>query len=113
MAEMDSNAKNAPAFSDTPNKDTANNRGDAPAQTPKTAKDDADYQAFLQWKAAQQTPAQPESDVEVYAWLANGDVVRVKQSDLPGTAGTNALHGHYEKDGKTYQIVAVYPVESE
>lgn len=110
-----SETKIAPAFSDKqPNEDTANNRGDvAPSQTPKSAKEDADYQAFLQWKAAQQAPAQPESDAEVYVWLANGDVERVKESDLPGSAGTNALHGHYVKDGKTYQIVAVHPVESE
>lgn len=64
--------------------------------------------------ATQDAPATvmvPVEDPHFYVWLANGDVIRVKESDLPGSAGTNAAHGHWQKDGNVYLIVAVYPVE--
>lgn len=50
-------------------------------------------------------------DPHFYVWLADGNVIRVKQSDLPATAGTNAANGHWQIDDKVYLIVAVYPVE--
>lgn len=63
-------------------------------------------------------PEQPrhESKVEEkpqsYVWLANGEVVRCNNEDLPqNSGGTIAPHGHWQKDGKVYEIVAVYAVE--
>lgn len=52
-------------------------------------------------------------DPEVYAQLSNGEFVRVRTSELPGYAGTNAVYGFWEKDGRTYHIIAVHPVEVE
>lgn len=51
-------------------------------------------------------------DPEVYVHLANGDVERAHESDLPGAAGTNALHGYWEKDGSVHHVIGVYPVET-
>lgn len=50
-------------------------------------------------------------DPHFYVWLANGDVIRVKQSDLPAPAGTNAQFGHWQIEGKVFLIVNVVPVE--
>lgn len=50
---------------------------------------------------------------EFYLHLADGSVERVKNSELPGHAGSNAVHGFYVRENKTYQIVGVYPVETE
>jgi len=50
-------------------------------------------------------------DPHFYAWLANGEVIRVKQSDLPAAAGASAPFGHWQVDNKVFQIVNVYPVE--
>jgi len=50
-------------------------------------------------------------DPHFYVWLADGKVVRVKQSDLPTPAGTNAAFGHWQIDDKVYQIVNIVPVE--
>jgi hypothetical protein len=56
----------------------------------------------------------PEVPVQdVYVHLANGDVERVAENELPGSAGTNAQHGHFVKDGHTHTIIGVYPVETE
>ena len=51
-------------------------------------------------------------DPHFYAWLANGDVIRVKQSDLPPAAGADAQYGFWQIDDKVFQIVNVFPVES-
>lgn len=85
----------------------------SPAPTGNAAATDADYQAFLAWKASQGAQTAPVSDApqEVYLWLANGDVVRVELPDAPTASGTNATYGHYAKDGKVYLVVAQYPVE--
>jgi hypothetical protein len=50
-------------------------------------------------------------DPHFYVWLADGNVIRVKQSDLPVAAGTNAAFGHWQIEDKVFQIVNVYPVE--
>jgi hypothetical protein len=50
-------------------------------------------------------------DPHFYVWLADGNVIRVKQSDLPVAAGTNASYGHWQIEDKVFQIVNVYPVE--
>jgi len=50
-------------------------------------------------------------DPHFYVWLADGNVIRVKQSDLPTTAGTNAAFGHWQIENKVFQIVIVVPVE--
>lgn len=46
-----------------------------------------------------------------YVHLANGDVERVNEKDLPVASGTNATMGHYEKNGHSYLVIGVYPVE--
>lgn len=49
---------------------------------------------------------------QYYVWLANGDVKRVKESDLPAQgAGTNAVFGHWQIGNNVFTIVAIYPVE--
>jgi len=50
-------------------------------------------------------------DPHFYVWLADGNVIRVKQSDLPTPAGTNAAYGHWQIENKVFQIVNVVPVE--
>jgi hypothetical protein len=55
---------------------------------------------------------EPEPEEEFYVHLADGSVERVAESDLPGGAGTNAMHGHWERDSKVYLIIGVYPVET-
>jgi hypothetical protein len=54
-----------------------------------------------------------EEDVkpQSYVWLANGEVVRAFNEDLPGFAGNGHPHGFWQKDGNVYQIVGVYPTE--
>jgi|SRR5712672_1779777 len=46
---------------------------------------------------------------ESYVWLANGDVLRVKNEDIP-QSGHQTL-GHWQRGDKVYQVVGVYPVE--
>jgi hypothetical protein len=50
-------------------------------------------------------------DPHFYVWLANGDVIRVKQSDLPAPAGNSAQFGHWQIDDKVFLVVNVVPVE--
>lgn len=57
------------------------------------------------------TPEAPKVEAHFYVWLADGSVERVKESDLPTTAGTNAVNGHWQREDKVYLIVGVYPVE--
>jgi membrane protein involved in colicin uptake len=46
---------------------------------------------------------------ESYVWLANGDVLRVKNEDIP--QGGHLTNGHWQRGDKVYQVVGVYPVE--
>lgn len=55
--------------------------------------------------------AKPAVEAQFYVWLANGDVKRVKESDLPGVGGTNAIFGHWQEGNKVFTVVGVYPVE--
>lgn len=96
---------NTPAMSET----------NTPANEPSVsgAAVDGDYAAFLTWKrqnAAQGVPVD-QDDREVYVWLADGSVEKVKARDLPGSAGTNAQNGYYERDGKMFSVVAVHDME--
>ena len=50
-------------------------------------------------------------DAEFYVHLADGSVERVKESDLPAGAGTNAMMGYWQRDKKVYHVIGVYPVE--
>jgi hypothetical protein len=55
----------------------------------------------------------PEDVVEQsYVWLVNGEVLLCDNADLPGHAGLGAELGYWEKDGKVYGIVGVYPAET-
>jgi hypothetical protein len=53
----------------------------------------------------------PKPEAQFYVWLANGEVVRVKESDLPMVGGTNAVFGHWQVGNKVYLVIGVYPVE--
>ena len=57
------------------------------------------------------TVAAPKVEQHFYVWLADGSVERVKEADLPGASGTNAVFGHWQRGDNVYQIVGVYPVE--
>lgn len=48
-----------------------------------------------------------------YVHLSDGTVERVKAEDIPTYVGSNAPHGHFERDGKLYVVTGVYPRESE
>lgn len=67
---------------------------------------DDDYEAFKTWKAerAALAEASKPKDPELYVHLANGDVERMKESEL-----TN--RNHYVKEGYAHHIIGVYPVE--
>lgn len=60
---------------------------------------------------AQNAPVAPEEEREYWVHLANGDTVTLKDSDLPGHAGSNALHGFHTPEGEdnAVQIIGVYP----
>lgn len=76
------------------------------------AKDIVDVPATSVSDAPKQSAVAAVAEPQFYVWLANGDVVRVKESDLPAAnAGTNAVFGHWQIGDKVYTIVAIYPVE--
>lgn len=83
-----------------------------PVETPATA--DPDYAKYLEWKKQQEAlaaaQAKANAPAEYYVWLADGDVVKVKADDFPVSLTVDHL-GHYEKNGHSYRVVAVYPVE--
>lgn len=57
------------------------------------------------------TEQKPKEDMHFYVHLADGSVERVKESDLPMPAGSNAVHGFWQREGKLYTVIGVYPVE--
>jgi hypothetical protein len=60
------------------------------------------------------TPTPPEdTEPEVYVHLADGSVLRMPESEAPAASGTNAPQGHVTRDGKTFLVIGVYPVETE
>ena len=69
-------------------------------------------------KEASKSEAPTRSEVvertpQSYVWLANGEVLLVNDEDLPGSSGAQNPHGHWQKDGKVYEIVGIYAVEEE
>ena len=54
-----------------------------------------------------------DAENQWYVHLANGEVMRCEEDQLPGGSGTNAPNGHWVKDGKAFQVIGVYPVENE
>jgi hypothetical protein len=54
----------------------------------------------------------PNANPASYVWLANGEVLRVNDEDLPA-GGHGAQHGFWQKDGSAHTIVGVYPVEQD
>jgi hypothetical protein len=46
-----------------------------------------------------------------YVWLANGDIERVAEEDLPTGSGTNAPQGFWQKNGKVLMVVGIHPIE--
>lgn len=61
---------------------------------------------------AEEAANEPEVEPEVYLHLADGSVERVKESEIPPHAGTNASLGHFKRDGFVYVVTGVYPVET-
>jgi hypothetical protein len=57
-------------------------------------------------------PKKAAKEAEFYAHLANGDVVRLKASQLPEFAGAQNPHGFHIADGHAHMVVGVYPVET-
>jgi len=58
------------------------------------------------------TPKEEENrEPQFYVHLANGQVLRVNESDLPSHAGSNAHNGHWQTGNKVYQVIGIYPVE--
>jgi hypothetical protein len=91
-------------------KDTAKDAPKSATKNAATPGTDADYEAFKAWKVqreAEREAAKPK-DAEWYVHLANGDVVRVKESDVPGAESL----AHFIKDGHAHTVIGVYPVES-
>lgn len=85
------------------------NSATAASETVNTGRQTAPTEATKpeQPKAVVQEDARPQS----YVWLANGDVKRCFDEDLPGGAGNANQHGFWQENGKVYQIVGIYPVE--
>jgi hypothetical protein len=54
------------------------------------------------------TPNVPQS----YVHLANGQVLRVNDEDLPGASGVQNPHGHWQTGNKVYEVIGIYPVET-
>lgn len=62
----------------------------------------------------QDAPPIQVATVEVrhyYVHLANGEVKRVTEVDLPPSGGIEAPYGHWQSDNKVHLIIGVYPVE--
>lgn len=57
------------------------------------------------------TQPQEQQERHYYVHLANGDVKRAKESDLPAAGGTNAPYGHWQTGGQSHHIIGIYPVE--
>jgi len=57
--------------------------------------------------------AEPEPEEEFYVHLADGQVLRVKKSDTPIGAGTNAFFGHWQIGNKVFVVTGIFPVEVE
>jgi hypothetical protein len=75
-------------------------RKDAIQEVPETSKSDAPPTAMVE-KVVR----------HFYVHLANGDVERVAEEDLPIHSGTNAQFGFWQKNNKVYDVIGVYPVE--
>lgn len=115
-------------------------RLETPSDTaPQTVElDNADYQAWLAEREAAKPVAKDSASVDTgraaaptqtsksevrtqsvieeatpqsYVWLPNGAVLLVDDVDLPAPAGNQTPFGHWEMDGKVFDIVAVYPCE--
>lgn len=110
----------------------------APVDPATPADSDSEYQQWLRDREAakpkpkestavstgrESVPTEPvKSEVRVqeveddtvpqsYVWLPNGEVLLVNDEDLPGAAGVQNAYGHWEKDGKVYDIAFVFPKE--
>lgn len=55
--------------------------------------------------------AAPAPDEHFYVHLANGDILRVKESDLPVPAGTNAPNGFWHRNGLVHFVTGIFPAE--
>lgn len=85
---------------------------DVPEKPKRTAeekaarKDAKERQRVADLKAA-------DNDYTYYVHLANGEVHRVKEKDLPGHFGADptAPHGHFITGGHVHVVTGVYPRE--
>lgn len=53
-----------------------------------------------------------EAPQHFYVHLANGDIHRVDAADVPARGGSNAMLGHWVKNGECHNVIGVYPVET-
>lgn len=56
---------------------------------------------------------QKDTRPQSYVHLANGTVMRCYDEDLPTASGTNAPQGFWRDGNKLFQVIGVYPVETE
>lgn len=64
----------------------------------------------------QDKPAVVEEDngnPQFYVHLANGEVKRCEEEDLPQSGGSNAPHGFWVENGKAHYVTGVFPAETE
>jgi hypothetical protein len=110
------------AISNTPNKPKSNLDDDLPREDdnapeesvkPKTSKSEGSRSVPTSTSKSEAPEPKVAEEVtpQSYVWLANGEVLLVENEDLPGGSGAANVHGHWQKDGKVFEIVAVYPAE--
>lgn len=55
----------------------------------------------------------PNARPQSYVWLADGSVLRAFNDDLPGASGAGNPHGHWQRGNEVFEIVGIYPVQTE
>jgi len=59
------------------------------------------------------TPKEEKNtEPQSYVHLADGSVLRCKDSDIPVGGGTGTPHGFWQSKNKVLQVIGVYPVET-
>lgn len=98
-----------PVKNQEPNQETNETESDKQAQTVSTGRSAAPQETSK--SEAPKRKVEEDKVPQSYVWLANGEVLRANDEDLPGSAGHMNPHGYWQKDGSVYLIVAVYPCE--
>jgi hypothetical protein len=53
----------------------------------------------------------PNANPQFFVWLANGEILRVDEEDVPTASGSNAPFGHWQRGNDVHHVVGVYPAE--